>query len=110
MNCLPFGHVNCTTVPKAVSLLEANAPSPGLKSGQSAEKVAEKPAPLCRESEMNRINISPDEAVSVIFGIVAPLNPFPECNRRPETEEPSNTCTISVECILNLSKRSDRGV
>lgn len=36
-NSWPVGHVNVTTVPKAVSLLEAMALSPGLSGGQSEE-------------------------------------------------------------------------
>lgn len=34
-NSCPTGHVNVTDVPKAVSLFEAKAPSPGRKTGQS---------------------------------------------------------------------------
>lgn len=36
-----MGHVKLTSVPKAVSRLEAKAPMPGCSSGQSAEKVAD---------------------------------------------------------------------
>lgn len=110
-NSCPMGHVKLTSVPKAVSRLEAKAPMPGCSSGQSAEKVADQlrkkfslewikevfsrmltyPAALCSASEVNLINISPEEAVKVSLGAAVPVKPLPECRRNPEVEEPSNT-------------------
>ena len=50
---VPVGQENVTTAPKVVSMLEATAPFPGLRSGQSAEKTAENPALFLFESVMN---------------------------------------------------------
>lgn len=92
-NSCPNGHENVTAVPKAVSRLDAKAPSPGFNIGQSArnvslcqvirdvetitsdetrdlpaEKSARQPALLCKASLTNLTSISPLSAVSVILG------------------------------------------
>lgn len=84
-------------VPKAVSRLDAKAPNPGFRSGQSAENSANHlgidtninytikpqripvsyPLSLCKASVINLTRIFPEDAVSVILGTVLPVKPSP---------------------------------
>lgn len=88
-NSCPTGQLNVTMVPKPVSRLDAMAPSPGFKLGQSAENIASQPLSLWSASVWKRTNISPLEAVKVILGMALFEKPLPGCNLNPLVLAPS---------------------
>lgn len=75
-----------------------------------AENVACHPSLLCNASVTNLTNISPLDAVSVIFGLVVAVNPFPGWSLKPLVEEPSNTWTKSDLSTEKWSKFKDKAL